>query len=171
METEKKKRKKRVRVRLPEFTMRDKKYNPDNGRPTLYEGEKTDQAVFEFASHYPVIDSQIAEFLGIQVSTLNNWKKMHPSFVESLKKAKDTIDNVIISSLFKRAKGFREKEAKVFCHEGMIISEEFEKVYPPDPTSMIFWLKNRRPDEWREKQDVEANTTSTIKIESEDLKL
>ena len=141
------------------------KHGVGHGRPVKYEGKKTDQDVFEFASSYPVIDRQIAEFLKISLSTLSEWKIKYPSFSESLNSAKQIINQKVEAALFKRAIGFKEREAKVFCHEGMIISEEFEKVYPPDSTAMIFWLKNRDPNRWKDKQEVEHAGAGEIKIE------
>lgn len=132
------------------------KHGVGYGRPVKYEGEKTDRDVFEFASTYPVIDRQIAEFLEISLSTLSEWKNKYPSFSESLNSAKQIINQKVEAALFKKAVGFREKESKVFCHEGMIIAEEFEKVYPPDSTAMIFWLKNRDPNRWKDKREDEA---------------
>lgn len=141
------------------------KHGVGYGRPSLYEGDKTDKMVFEFASKKPVIDSQIAEFLGIEVSTLNNWKNKHPSFMESLTKAKEIIDNEVVSALFKRAVGYKKKEIKAFCHEGCVVTEQIEVEVDPNPTAMIFWLKNRDPNRWKDKQDIEHSGESTIKIE------
>lgn len=147
------------------------KYGEGHGRPPKYEGEKTDKEVFEFASEYPVIDRQIAEFLKIDVSTLNLWKNEHLSFLESLKEAKKIVNQKVASALFKKAVGYTKKETKVFCHEGCIITEDINVEVEPNPTAMIFWLKNREPDEWRDKQEVENSGESVIRIEKDDEKL
>lgn len=77
--------------------------------------------------------------------------------MQALKKGKDVADQMVERSLFERACGYTCDEEKVFCHTetGMITTEVVEKHYPPDPVSCIFWLKNRKPGEWREKQEIE----------------
>jgi DNA-binding XRE family transcriptional regulator len=101
-------------------------------------------------------DKQVAEFYGITEQTINNWKKAHPDFFESLKDWKTAADSEVVQSLYKRACGWADTTGKE---------------YAPDPTSIIFWLKNRQPGEWRDKQEHEH--TGKIKHEhtlSEELK-
>lgn len=140
------------------------KHGVGHGRPCGYKGEKTDKDVFEFVSKNPVIDRQIAEFLNIDLSTLSKWKHDFPSFSESLNSAKRIIDLRIESALFKRAEGYIGKEVKAFCHEGCIVTKTIEKEFPPDPTSMIFWLKNRQRKEWRDRHDTEVTVKDADKM-------
>jgi hypothetical protein len=122
-----------------------------NGRPTKYRPEYDEQARKLCLLKYT--DKQLADFFEVNVDTLYEWKKVHSSFSEAIKKGKDETDGEVINALLKRALGYKEKEAKVFCHEGMIISEEFDKVYPPDVAACFIWLKNRQG--WRDRQELQ----------------
>ena len=101
------------------------------------------------------IDTDLADFFNVSVVTLNNWKKAHPEFITSIKKAKEDRNNAVVRSLLERATGYSHTEGKIFCDKGQIVRAETTKHYPPDPTSMIFWLKNRDPKNWRDKQVTE----------------
>ena len=108
-------------------------------------------------------DKEIAEKLGIAKSTLNNWKNEHPTFLDSLKAGKEPIDAKVQNSLYQRAIGYSYKEKKVVVeldsngNQKPARIETTEKIVPPDTTAQIFWLKNRRPDLWRDKQEVELS--------------
>lgn len=134
------------------------------GRPTDYEGKKTDKAVFEFASKYPKIDEEIAQFLDISIQTLNTWKQKHPSFLESLTHAKNFIDNRVVESLANRAFGYTKNETKVFCHEGCIITEDIKVEVEPNVMAQIFWLKNRQRKEWKDRHDTEVTVKDADKM-------
>lgn len=100
-------------------------------------------------------DAQVAAALSVTVQTLHNWRKADPSFFDAVKDWKAQADAEVERSLFERARGYSHDEEKIFCQDGQIIRAESRKHYPPDPTSMIFWLKNRQPDKWRDKQEVD----------------
>jgi len=102
-------------------------------------------------------DKEMAAFFKINELTLNRWKKQYPEFCKSLKEAKEEADAKVEKSLFERANGYTHKAVKFFQHGAKIISQEYDEHYPPDPTSMIFWLKNRQPAKWRDKQDGDLN--------------
>jgi len=96
-------------------------------------------------------DKDIAEACGVTEQTINNYKQSHPDFFESLKSWKEIADGKVERSLYQRAIGYSHTETKAFNQQGEIITADILKHYPPDPTSCIFWLKNRMPAEWREK--------------------
>jgi hypothetical protein len=106
---------------------------------------------------------QIAENLGISKATLEVYKKEHQDFLDALKRGKEVIDIQVENSLFKRAIGYTYEEV---THEN-IWNKELEryemtetkrviKEVQPDTTAQIFWLKNRKPSEWRDKQEIES---------------
>lgn len=109
-------------------------------------------------------DSEIAEFFEVQESTINNWKKEFPEFLESIKRGKQIADQTVADSLFKRANGFKHKEDVIMQYRGNPLIVPTVKKYPPDTTAAIFWLKNRRPDLWRDKTEVQQNGSTVIKI-------
>lgn len=129
------------------------------GRPTKFTNEIQKQMKVLYLEGFT--DKKVAKALLIDEATINNWKIAHPKFFESLKDWKAVADREIEKSLYKRAKGFYKiKEPKVGFYEGCAIIEEVEKEILPDPTSMIFWLKNRQPDKWREKSQLEFDLSN-----------
>lgn len=92
----------------------------------------------------------------MSLATFKTWKHRFPAFLASLREAKSTADEFVEDALYRRACGYSHPEVKVFCDSktGIITTHEVEKHYPPDATSMIFWLKNRQPKRWRERQEV-----------------
>ena len=84
-------------------------------------------------------DEQIAHNMGICRDTLIQWKKRFPDISDTLKRGKEIVDIKVENALLKRALGYS-------CDN---------KEVPPDITAIIFWLKNRRPDKWRDKQNLE----------------
>lgn len=110
-------------------------------------------------------DEQIAKNLGIGKNTFYEYKKEHQDFSDSLKKGKEIVDYEVENALLKRALGYEYKEItkekslnpKTGRYE-MTISKEVTKQVAPDTTAQIFWLKNRKPKEWRERQEVAVST-------------
>lgn len=115
-------------------------------------------------------DEQIAENMNIVASTLYEWKKRYPEISEALKRNKELVDIEVENALLKKALGFKEnirkaiKVKEVLYENGKRKSEKEhieyadEEVFvPPDTTAQIFWLKNRRPERWRDKQDMELS--------------
>ena len=100
-------------------------------------------------------DEQVAEFLKIDKATLNRWKNRFPEFRASIKDWKIKADTVIVNSLFHRARGYSHSAIKFFQCGKKVIKVPYIEHYPPDPTSLIFWLKNRQPEKWRDKHEVD----------------
>ncbi len=100
-------------------------------------------------------DEQIAYNMGISRTTLYDWSKKFACISNTLKKGKEIVDIQVENALLKRALGYTTTEKKVKKEYGEITEEiTVTKEIPPDPTSAIFWLKNRRPEQWREKREV-----------------
>lgn len=121
------------------------------GRPSDYREEYAEQAY-----NYCLLgatDAQLAVFFDVSETTINNWKLQYPEFLESLKRGKEMADAKVAQALFHRATGYSHPDVDIKMFEGSIIQTETVKHYPPDATSMIFWLKNRQPQLWREKRE------------------
>lgn len=133
------------------------------GRKTKYDPETFPDLAYKYAAE-GMIEREIAKKLGISVCTLNEYKKRYPEFLQSLKEGKKPVDVAVEKALLKRATGYDvDTEEVEYDGNGNLIKKKLGKNHvKPDPTSMIFWLKNRRPDKWRDKQDVEM--TGDIKI-------
>lgn len=113
---------------------------------------------------------QIASNMGITAKTLYEWKNKYGEICESLKKGKELADYIMENALYRRGTGYTitvKKPIKVKNIEyenGRKVKEEEKVVYaeeevhiPPDTTAQIFWLKNRKPEQWRDKRVVEES--------------
>ena len=116
-------------------------------------------------------DEQIANNIGITAKTLYEWKKRFGDICESLKRGKDVIDRQVENSLLKRALGYKyteiTREAVKDPDSGdieMRVTKEVTKTVVPDTTAQIFWLKNRKPDKWRDKP-VHEDTSELDKLD------
>lgn len=99
-------------------------------------------------------DEQIAHNMGICRDTLIQWKKKYSDISDTLKKGKEVVDLQVENALLKRALGYRYDEITM---ENGIETKRVTKEVVPDITAQIFWLKNRRPDKWRDKQDLQVS--------------
>lgn len=138
------------------------------GRPSKYNPE-THLVIVEALAKRGLTVPQLAETLSVSPSTINKWMVEHPDFSEAIKEARDISDESVEATLFQRATGYSVKSEKIFMSkDGEIVRAPTIEHYPPDPTSMIFWLKNRRPKEWRDKQEVEHSGGVTINATPQD---
>lgn len=131
------------------------------GRPTDYREEFNEQA--EKLCKLGAIDRELADFFDVSEDTIHEWKKVHPKFSESIKAGKQLADANVAQRLYERAIGFEHdsEEIKVLSmgdQGSEIVRVPIRKIYPPDSTAAIFWLKNRRPTEWRDKQEIDQKT-------------
>jgi transposase-like protein len=115
-------------------------------------------------------DKEMMEALGISNQTFYNWKRLHPEFAEALRKGKEIIDRQVETALFKRATGYQYDEvtrqlAEKYnpetgeTEEMLIEVKRVTKEVPADTTAAIFWLKNRKPEQWKDKKQIDANLT------------
>ena len=112
-------------------------------------------------------DEQIASNMGITAKTLYEWKKKYSEICEALKRGKEVVDIQVENALLKRALGYEYTETATTVSEkdGKKVTVTVKKVVP-DTTAQIFWLKNRKPDQWRDKREIDGDLqgmTITIK--------
>ncbi len=138
-------------------------------RPTKYKAEFADQAAK--LCLLGATDAQLADFFEVSVSTINLWKVQHKKFSESIKVPKAIADERVEQSLFRRAMGYEHDEIDIRVVDHAIVQTPIRKYYPPDSTAMIFWLKNRKSGEWRDKQDHEHSGSVTVVASSLDERL
>ena len=130
---------------------------------------------------------QIAHNLGISKATMEKYKKEHSDFLYSLKKGKEVVDFEVENALLKRALGYeytevtrermirKDEHGKAltdihgFPTYEMVVTKTVKKQVAPDTTAEIFWLKNRKPEEWRDKRDVEHSGNVTVNNPYKDL--
>ena len=103
-------------------------------------------------------DEQIAEKIGIHRDTLNEWKKRYSDISDTLKRGKEIVDRQVENALLKRALGYEYSEVSEKYEAGTMTERKVtKKQVVPDVTAQIFWLKNRRPDKWKDRQDVQVS--------------
>ena len=119
-------------------------------------------------------DKQMASAFDVSEQTFNAWKNKYPEFLASIKEGKERADAKVIQGLYNRATGYEYKEDYVekvkipgkshINKKGELIEvgggERLKKYVitkrmAPDVTAQIYWLKNRQPEHWRDKKDVE----------------
>ncbi len=109
-----------------------------------------------------LIDTQIAENIGIVPSTFYEWKKKYPEFSEALKDGKEVADAQVVNALHRSAVGYYYSEETV-TNTGQVVS--VRKYSKPNITAGIFWVKHRVPEDWRDKQEIEqVNKNIEIKV-------
>lgn len=133
------------------------------GRPSSYREEYATQA--HKLCQLGATDRDLAEFFEVSVTTIWSWQGRHPEFSVALNRAKDAADDRVERSLYARATGYTYESEKIFNNEGEIIRVPVIEHVPPDVTACIFWLKNRRSSEWRDKTDHEHNHMHALKLQ------
>lgn len=136
-------------------TAEEKANSEPVGRPSLYKDEFADQA--RKLCLLGSTDKDLADFFCVEEATINNWKLAHPEFFVSIKKGKAQADADVADRLYQRAMGYEHAEVDIRVVNQEIIQTPIRKIYAPDPTAAIFWLKNRQKDKWRDKQDHEIS--------------
>lgn len=136
------------------------------GRPTAYRKEYAEQA--RELCEMGATDMELAEFFRVDVRTIYNWRHSQPAFFQAVHVGKDALDDRVERSLYQRAVGYSFNSEKIFHFQGSITRADTIEHVPPDPGAALNWLKNRRKEAWRDKQDVEhsGNVTYT-KVERE----
>ena len=109
-----------------------------------------------------LIEKQIASNMGVSIRTLINWKQRFPELAKALSRGKDVADREVENALHKRALGYWVTETKTTILPDGVKTEEFHKHIVPDTTAQIFWLKNRKPDQWREKNDLTLTPSNGV---------
>jgi len=130
------------------------------GRPTKYKPEYAARA--KELCERGAIDAELAAEFDVTIGTIWQWQRRYPEFFNAVKVGKDVADDRIERSLYDRGVGYTYETEKIFQYQGKIIRAKVIEHMPPDVTACIFWLKNRRPAEWRDKQVVEHDGKITF---------
>jgi hypothetical protein len=122
------------------------------GRPTKYKPDYVAQAAKLCA--LGATDAEMADFFEVTLSTFSLWKVKYAEFSDSLKSGKDIADRRVETALYNRAMGYSHEDTDIRVIEGQVVMTPMIKNYPPDTTAAIFWLKNRQPEQWRDKREI-----------------
>lgn len=120
------------------------------GRPSLFKREYVVQA--EKLCSLGATDIELADFFGVNTATWVRWLSTHAELRAAVKTAKEQADQRVERSLYHRATGYTFESVKIFMPAGAKepVYAPYREHIAPDPTACIFWLKNRKPAEWRE---------------------
>ena len=117
-------------------------------------------------------DEEIARKMGVTRKTLYEWMNKYGDICDALKRSKDVADRIVEDALFRKATGYKTKEVvrerrldPVTRQQVLVVVKEIEREVAPDTAAQIFWLKNRKPEVWRDKREVE-NTAPTNAFDS-----
>ena len=137
------------------------------GRPTGYDPKYV--VIAKKMAEMGATTADLANGFGVAISTINLWMVTHSEFSDAIKAGRKSADERVEHSLYQRATGYECDETDIRVVDGAIAMTPIRKVYPPDTTAAIFWLKNRTPEEWRDKQAVEHSGPNGGPIETRNL--
>ncbi len=129
------------------------------GRPTLYKPEHPSRARELCARG--ATNPDLAGRFGVARSTIGQWIATHPEFADAVQQGRDVADAIAVESLFTRVTGYNHQAEKVVLHRGEARTATYTAHVPPDTRACLFWLRNRRPEDWRAK----AETTPEVFID------
>lgn len=132
---------------------------------TLYKDWITDEKLIVLEGWARnLTDADIAKNIGITPQTLIEWKKKHPKFRDALKNGREVVDTMVENALLKTALGYETTEYIIDGGKKKAV----KKQVPPNVTAMIFWLKNRKYTEWRDKRDVNIEGSVPVVLSGDD---
>ena len=130
------------------------------GRPSKFKPEMAERA--RTMATAGAVDWEIAVALGISLTSLYTWKAQHPDFDKALQRGKDVADDVVEAALFRRATGYSHDAVKILQNAGEAVVVPYVEHVAPDTNAAKFWLLNRRPTKWRDRQEVEHSGSLTL---------
>lgn len=136
------------------------------GRPSDYKRQYAKQA--KMLCMLGATDAELAEFFECSVPTFYRWVAKHKEFRKAIQMGKEAPDNRVERSLYNRAVGYSHPDVHVSNYQGAVTLTPITKHYPPDVAAAFIWLKNRRPDVWRDKQEI---THTGLESFAEEMKL
>ena len=128
------------------------------GRPPRYNPDIHPKAAKALCAKGATI-AELAAAFDVAISTIWLWKTSHPEFFESCRLGLEAATDRVERSMFERAVGYTHDSVKIFLPAGASkpVYAPYLKHVPPDPRAGEFWLTNRAPDRWKNKQKIEHN--------------
>ena len=135
---------------------------PKRGRPEKYKNEYLSQATA--LCMLGCTNEQLANFFNVVEETIYEWKRTKSDFSEALRAGREKGSAKVAVSLFQRCIGYNYQEEKTSYENDTEVSKVVTKKHsPPEIKAIALWLKNKHPDLWRDKQEIE-HTDKTIRI-------
>lgn len=97
--------------------------------------------------------------VGVSATTMSRWRDKYPEIDEAISKGREVVDYQVENALLKSALGYTTTETKTIISppdkngNRAIRVEKTEKEVGPNTTSIMCWLNNRKPDQWKRNRD------------------
>jgi hypothetical protein len=104
-------------------------------------------------------NEDLAELFEVSRNTIGNWLARYPEFRKAMQDGRDVADADVAQALLHKATGFTHADVKILQIEGEAMPVEYSRYFPPDTQAAIFWLRNRRRKQWRERIELEHSVT------------
>lgn len=110
---------------------------------------------------------ELADEFDVTVRTIYAWRAKHPEFLQAIKASKEIADERVERSLYHRAVGFEHTSVKIFMPAGASepVFAPYREYIPPDTAAAFAWLKNRKPDTWRDRKEVTGADGGPVQFE------
>jgi len=134
-------------------TPKDGEQKHPGGRPSSYPSIDLDMVTK--LSKLGMTNEQMAGYFDICIKTWYNYQRENPEFLQAIQKGKADADELVEQSLFQQAIGFTHPEDKIFYDNqiGKVVVVPTVKRYRGDTAAAFIWLKNRRPDRWKDRAE------------------
>jgi transcriptional regulator with XRE-family HTH domain len=129
------------------------------GRPSRYDGSAKSLRLIEKRAALGLTMKELAEELGICEASLKNWKNEHPELLAAIRRGTMKANEEVAGAVFTSAKGYHKKVEKAIPGIGI---EKVNEYYPPNIHAARYYLSNRDPSRWREKNFVEHEGSAPI---------
>lgn len=141
------------------------------GRPPSYKAAYAAQATK--LCRLGATDLELADFFDVDVRTIYRWKHTHEAFCQAVTCGKEAADARVERALYNRAVGYSHDAVKIFMPAGAEapVYAPYTEHVPPDPGAAFNWLKNRKPAEWRDKQEIEHTGGVHLNVTPDDAAL
>lgn len=133
---------------------------PAGGRPPKYKPEyaKIAKAMIKRGA----LISELASLFGVANSTIHLWQQTYPEFMEAFIEINESYDARIERCLAERALGYTFDAVKYFHFQGNVVAQPYREHVPPDITAIKLWLGQRKPEQWRVRDEVEVNANEAF---------
>ena len=105
-------------------------------------------------------NEDLADVLRVSRNTIGNWLARYPEFKQAMQDGRDVADADVAQALLQKATGFSHEDVKILLKDGEAEQIEYNRYFPPDTQAAIFWLRNRRRKQWRERIELEHSVTA-----------
>lgn len=134
-------------------------YEAAKAAPAVERESAIYRKVFDLQAHdYALLgatNNEIADLLGVDVSSIDRWIVEIPSFAKALKRARVHANIRVVKSLYHAARGYRHRETKVFQHEGKLQTIDIVRHHPPNVNAAALVLSNRASKHWQDRRTVD----------------